>query len=94
MKILSGTYEMAVGFGAGDQPPSIASTIILPKNSGYEMTHPDSWHYVRPMGGPAMSLMVTGRPWGRSSPKAEKLYPLDRQKTEEIFQFFRGIYPK
>ena len=33
----------------------------------YEMTHANSWHYVRPLGRPTLSLMVTGKPWARKA---------------------------
>ena len=95
MKILSGKYEMAVGFGGGEAPPPVATTIILVEGTMYEMTHPDSWHYVRPLEEPAMSLMVAGKPWGRLFPGPEtKLQPLSEEQQERIFSFFRQIYKK
>lgn len=93
MRIVSGTYEMAVGFGEGEKVPPTAARIILSTGSEYEMTHPDGWHYVRPLGRPALSLMVTGTPWDRSSPKSEKaLSPLTTAKRDEILKFFREYY--
>ena len=64
MRILSGEYEMAVGYGKGEDPPAIAALMIAAGDFRYEMTDPDAWHYVRPLREPTMSLMITGRPWG------------------------------
>ena len=95
MKILSGKYEMAIGFGSGEIPPPVASTIILVEGTTYEMVHPDSWHYVRPLGEPAMSLMVAGRPWNRLSPgSGTKLQPLSEEQKARLFNFFRQIYKR
>jgi hypothetical protein len=94
MRILSGEYEMAVGYGKGETPPPVAALMIAAGDFRYEMTDPDAWHYVRPLRGPTMSLMVTGQPWERWSPKSEKpLHPLDAAACQEILRFFRGRYP-
>jgi hypothetical protein len=94
MRILSGEYEMAVGYGPGEKPPPIAALMTASGAFAYEMTDPDAWHYVRPIGGPAMTIMVTGKPWERWSPKSDK--PLrsltDAEKTA-IVRFFRERYP-
>ncbi len=94
MRILSGEYEMAVGYGKGNDPPPVASRIICGGDVRYEMIDPDSWHYVRPLGGVAMTLMVTGKPWSRSSPKSDApLRPLTDAQKAALFQFFRSRYP-
>ncbi len=93
MRIVSGVYEMAIGYGEGDTPPPVAATIILPPESEYEMTHPDAWHYVRPVGKSAFSVMVTGKPWDRPSPKSEKpLSPLFKDRKDEILRYFKAHY--
>jgi hypothetical protein len=90
MRILDGSYEMAVGYGAGSTPPPIAARIIASALS-YEMTDPDAWHYVRPIGGPAMTVMVTGTPWSRASPgSAEPLRPLAEARKAELLAWFRA----
>src|SRR6185503_7498206 len=89
IRVLSGKYEMGIGFGAGDEAPPVAARVILSAGNEYEMTHPDGWHYVRPINEPSMSLMVTGRPWERPSPKSERpLSPLHPEKVTEIRSFF------
>jgi hypothetical protein len=60
----------------------------------YEMMHPDSWHYVRPLDGPTLSVMVTGQPWDRASHKSSKpLQPLGAEQVAELLRLFRARYP-
>lgn len=66
--VVSGTYEMGVTYGAGTLAPPLASKVVLAPGSRYEMIDPDGWHYVRPLGAPSLSLMVTGKPWSRAMP--------------------------
>jgi len=94
MRVLSGEYEMAVGYGKGETAPSIAALMIASGDFRYEMTDPDAWHYVRPLREPTMSLMVTGKPWDRPSPKSGKpLQQLSVEQRSAMFQFFREQYP-
>ncbi|HYT90670.1 MAG TPA: hypothetical protein VEL76_18325 [Gemmataceae bacterium] len=94
MRILSGDYEMAVGYGKGEELPPVAALMIAAGDFRYEMTDPDAWHYVRPLGGPAMTLMVTGKPWDRPAPRSTKpLQPLTDEQTKQILAFFRERYP-
>ena len=93
MRILTGEYEMAVGYGKGESPPPIAALMIAGGDFRYEMTDPDAWHYVRPLGVPTMSLMITGKPWARPAPTASKqLRPLSPEQCAEILAFFRERY--
>jgi hypothetical protein len=94
MRILDGDYEMAVGYGAGSNAPPVAARLIASGDFRYEMTDPDAWHYVRPIGRPAMTVMVTGAPWQRSSPgSSEPLQTLDDKRHAEILAWFRARYP-
>ena len=93
MHILSGVYEMAIGYGEGDQPPPYAAKLVASGDLKYEMTERDAWHYVRPIGQAAMTLMITGKPWERWSPgRAEKLPPLSEQAVDEMLAFFRSRF--
>src|SRR5262245_54548018 len=93
MRVLSGEYEMAVGYGEGDEPPPVAARLIATGELSYEMTDPDAWHHVRPIGGPSWSLMVTGRPWSRPAPRSDKpLTELTARQREELLSFFRARY--
>lgn len=91
MKVF-GEYEMGMGFGSGDNPPPIFTKIILGHGDVYEMTHEDGWHYVRPLGKPNFSIMVTGQPWNRRNP-SKKLHGLALEEERRLFRFFRTEYP-
>lgn len=93
MRIVDGEYEMSVGYGKGMIVPPTAATMILSTGSCYEMIDPDGWHYVRPLGKPTLSLMVTGTPWKRESHKSTKqLYPLAENVAEELLRGFSSYY--
>ncbi|MDB5258936.1 MAG: hypothetical protein JWO73_144 [Candidatus Taylorbacteria bacterium] len=95
MRIVRGTYEMAVGYGKGMEPPPIASTLVMSEGSAYEMVDPDGWHYVRPLGGATLSFMITGVPWKRESHKSTKaLQPLRPEVEEELLSLFEVAYRK
>jgi hypothetical protein len=94
MRVLDGEYEMAVGFGAGTETPPVAALMITRGDFRYEMTHPDSWHYVRPIGRPTLSLMVTGKPWVRESPRSTNpLRRLQPEQVAELLRCFRSLFP-
>jgi hypothetical protein len=94
MRVLEGEYEMAIGFGPGMTAPPVAALMITGGDFRYEMTHPDSWHYVRPLGRPTLSLMVTGKPWERESHRStQPLQPLRPEQVAELLQLFRARYP-
>lgn len=94
MRVLDGDYEMAVGFGTGSVVPPVAALMVAQGDFRYEMTHPDAWHYVRPLGGPTLSVMVTGKPWARESPRSSRpLQTLKPEQTAELFRLFRRYYP-
>jgi hypothetical protein len=94
MRVLDGEYEMAVGYGPGEDAPPVAALMIARGDFRYAMTEPDAWHYVRPVGAPTMSLMVTGQPWERPSPRPGKtLRALTPEEKEPIFRYFRTRYP-
>ena len=95
MRVLEGDYEMAVGFGAGMEAPPVAALMIARGDFRYEMTHPNSWHYVRPLGRPTLSLMVTGKPWAREAPRSTKpLRPLQAEQVAELLRSFRSRFPE
>lgn len=93
MKILSGQYKMKVGFGEGMIEPEVATTLILPTSTVYEMTNPNSWHAVCPINDISYSLMISGLPWERPSHKSSKtLKQLEDHKENEILDFFKKYY--
>jgi len=105
IKVLSGSYEMGVGYrhsrpGENQRtpdwtpsPPPIAATIVLTPGSSYEMIEPAGWHYVKPLVGPSLSIMVTGPKWGAWSPKANhKLGPVTAEAKADLLSVFRHLY--
>jgi hypothetical protein len=94
MRVLDGEYEMAVGFGPGMGEPPVAALMVARGDFRYAMTHPDAWHYVRPLGAPTLSVMVTGKPWERESHRSTKaLAPLRPEQAAELLRLFRARYP-
>jgi hypothetical protein len=95
VKVLSGAYEMGVGYGPGQALPPVAMTLMLAAGSSYEMVDPDGWHYVRPLGiSPCLSVMVTGSRWDRWSPgpAAGTLKPLKDQERSRLMTAFKLYY--
>jgi hypothetical protein len=97
MRVLDGTYEMAIGYGSGSTPPPIAARIVSTGDLRYEMMDVDAWHYVRPIGRPAMTIMVTGTPWQRDAAGAEPtvpLSPLSDDSRADLLAWFRAFYTR
>lgn len=72
IRIIDGKYEMGIGHSATNEAPKTDCKLELPIHTMYEMTEPDSWHYVNPIGLPVYSLMVTGERNGRTMPLEPK----------------------
>lgn len=93
MRIIQGLYEMKVGYGIGDDLPPVAAKIILSSGNVYEMTDPNGWHSVRPLTDVTYTVIVTGMPWERKSPKStEPLVPLMNDVKAEILSVFYKHY--
>lgn len=91
MIILSGVYEMGIGYGPGLEEPPIAARIVMKDNDCYEQTTVDSWHYVRPIT-TVHSVMLTGKPWGRLvHGVSSDLEPLTPTEKEDLLFMFRNI---
>lgn len=91
MEILAGTYEMGIGHSVTNAIPKTDCKLILPAKTQYEMTEKDGWHYVRPIGGPAWTLMITGNLNGREMPvePKQKLRPLTREEISDMVLFIK-----
>lgn len=83
--LLSGSYEMGIAHGhpQGDPffpgaVPPLAAIVDVHAPSGYEMTHPWGWHYVKPRE-VVYSVMLTGRPF----PKFDGYIPVGSDKVHE-----------
>lgn len=98
IRVISGRYEMGLGYGAGMEKPPVLCKLSFDAvaRSGdfiYEMTDPNGWHYVRPIT-QVSSIMITGKPWNRSSPRSEKpLRELTQEEREKMFTDFQNWYP-
>jgi len=56
------------------------------------MTDPNAWHSVRAIGGPAMTIMVTGPHWTRSVdrvPDDEPIPPLSEAEITAMLGYYR-----
>lgn len=61
IRILEGECEMGLAFGDDlETPPPVFCRTLLVAGSAYEITRPDGWHWVRPMGKGYRSIMVAG----------------------------------
>jgi len=90
--IISGVYEMGVGYGVGNSEPPTATTLVLREGAEYEMIDRDGWHNVRPLS-TVYSVMVTGKPWNRWSPSPTmKLGPLTPQVRNDLLAEFRFFF--
>ena len=78
---------MGVGHSQTSQPPPVAAKLRLVPGSLYEMDNPNSWHYVSPVFGPSISVMLIDAPWkevhpfyaGYEKPKLGPLVDKDKQ---------------
>ncbi len=90
--VCEGSYDMAVGYGADYAKPDVAARVRLAPGSSYEMSDMHGWHSVSPVGGPSLSVMVTGPRWDRWSPKAPEdrpLKPMSEAGEADLFEAFR-----
>jgi hypothetical protein len=94
MRVIRGKYEMGIGYGKGETTPPIAARILASGPMEYEMTDVDAWHYVRPVDGVAMTVMLSGKPWNRSAPLVPKdaLSPLTHERFAAILDAYRDMY--
>lgn len=94
MHVLSGKYEMGLGFGEGDVPPPKMATILFDNGGYYDMTHKDGWHYVRPIGGVCATTMLIGSVWDREETAKDfgKLGPLTNERKLVMLGWFADWY--
>jgi hypothetical protein len=95
--IVSGQYEMAIGYGTGPTPPPVAATVVLSTGASYEMKEPDGWHSVNPICEPSLSVMVTDKPFEFYNPatqlgKGKAPKNLDPKAKEFLLNAFRWYF--
>lgn len=94
MHVLTGKYEMGLGFGPGLEVPEKMCTVLL-ENGGayYDMTHIDGWHYVRPVDDTCATIMLAGKLWDREQPEGpEGLKSLSRERKLMMLKWFYDFY--
>lgn len=92
--VLTGQYEMGIGFGKGLENPVKIGTIFIENGSTYyDLTHIDSWHYVRPVKDVCATVMLIGPKWDREEIKSEEpLKPMDEFRKSIILEWFKNFY--
>jgi hypothetical protein len=81
--VLVGKYEHSTGF-VDRNGLHCSSRSILGAGASYEIVDPLAWHSVRPIDGPAYSVMLTGKLWPASKVSAPKPAPQRPLTAEEI----------
>lgn len=94
--LVEGRYEMAVGYGAGDEYPPHAMTAVIASGTMYEMLDQDGWHDVRPLGGTCLSVMLAGKPFvgGTRRGQKPKLNPLPESTKVGLLSAFGRFFPE
>ena len=96
--VLDGSYETGIGYGHNsNNPPPIATKMIIGPGVRYEMIEPSGWHYVAPIGSPAVTLMVTGPPYEKSTlikapPVNKEMYLLSEENEQWLLNYFKDAY--
>jgi hypothetical protein len=84
-------YEMGVGYGTG-APPPLAATLRVRDGFEYEMVDRGGWHYVKVVGAPSVSVMVTGPVWdGAVAAPRTASYPFRELTGAEALEVFLPV---
>ena len=93
-KMIDGEYEMGISYSESEISSDeaykipVISKFIMSEGSYYEMVNTHTLHYVRPLGKPSVSFMLTGELYPESSFRKEvldrKLEPLSDERKIEI----------
>jgi hypothetical protein len=92
LRLVDGRYELELGCGA-----TVAARLIATAPFEYEMIDADAWHAVRPIGAPALTIMVTGPRW---QPLRKPLHddpslaPLTDAEAAAMLADLRRHYPR
>ncbi len=95
--LVTGRYEHVLAYPRAEGPLTL-TTLELAAGSRYELVEPAAWHSVRPIGGPALSLMITARPYARPQRQAfakpaRPQPPLDAASKRSLLAAFRERFP-
>lgn len=101
-KMIKGQYEMGIAYSekeiSSDEAYNLPeiSKVILTEGSYYEMINTHSLHYVKPLGEPSISLMITGPLYPEASIRKEvlnkELNQLSDERKLEILSIVSKIY--
>lgn len=96
VRLVLGGYEMAIGYGAEGTSPPFAAMLMMHQGSSYEMLSPLGWHYVRPLTGTSLSVMLAGKPFAGDAGKGAKpvLNPLSENVKHDLLDQFALFYPR
>lgn len=101
--VIRGSYEMGISYSEHDYhyKPDNADNryqrdiqenevcrIVAPENLYYEMLNPYGWHYVKPLDGCSMSVMLMGPKWYKGSQPTKTLHALDPVVADKIREEF------
>lgn len=102
VSVVSGMYEHHVGYMIGGYDVPAASKIVtlcrtvLRWGSYYEMSRPQTWHRVLPIGtSSCMTIMITGLPYDKNfvqptlATPSERQDPLSDEARDEILDEFK-----
>lgn len=95
---IGGIYEHAVGYQDvdefGNKTFKIVCTQQFRGDAYYEMLERKSVHYVRPIGLPVYSIMISGpKIWDGNGTKVDKdLGPLSNERKAEILNIFKTYF--
>jgi hypothetical protein len=97
-KILSGSYEMGVGFAKDRESlPGDMVKLVLAQGSSYEIVNPLVWHYVRPLG-ECFTVMVNDVPWAPDvahkevrTTRGKDLEQMDPEQRAKHFEAFKRL---
>jgi hypothetical protein len=94
IRVIEESYEMGIGHSPDDNVPPIDCKLILKRDTSYEMSNPDGWHYVAPLRNPSYSLMITGEKFTRTMPvEPDKSFrELTILESENIISVFKNYY--
>lgn len=91
IRVLKGRYAMQTGYGTGDRPPPRSVSLRAEAPFVYAMEDRNAWHAVRAVEAPVLSVMVTGAPWDRWSPRPDRdLRTLTPEATDGLLAVFRA----
>lgn len=103
-KMIKGQYEMGIAYSEKEISSDDAynlpeiSKFILTEGSYYEMINTHTLHYVKPLGEPSISLMITGPLYPEATIRKEvlnkELNQLSDERKLEILSIVSKIYKK